>query len=617
MNTIARPVLLALACATSLPALGNDRLEEIIVTSSRVEMPLRQIGTSVSVLTRADIEQRGFTNLAEVLRYAPAISVTNTGGQGKATSLRIRGEQGFRTKVLMDGIDITDVSRPQAAPSFEHLMSAGIERVEILRGPQGLMYGADAGGVVSITTLRPDSNFGGGVSAEVGRYGTQQLGAHIGGDNGVFDYGLFGNAYETDGFNSRTTDTDPGDDDGYENNTLHGRIGWQISEDWRTEIVGHAVDGDNEYDDCFTVDTFAPTNRCSDDFTQDSWRGLVEQRGERFSNLLAYSQSKIEREFFSEGKTSWSSEGELDKAEYTGSWTGSDQLRLVYGAELITESLDNPDGDSERDQKAYYLEYQGELASDFFLTAGIRHDDNDDFGSHTTYRVSAAYVIPGKDGEFKLKATYGTGFRAPSLYEIAYNDGPFAAPPASGTELDAEESEGYDFGVAYYANSGWYLEAIYFDQRIEDEIFFDLVAFSGYLQEDGESESRGVELIGEWPMAYDFALSGNYTYNDTENAEGLPRLRVPEQLANVGLSYRPWEGRLDIHLFLRVARDAVDGGGVELDDYELLNLTASYRLLESLEIYARVENLTDEDYQEVPTFNTSGRAGYAGLRFTF
>lgn len=617
MHKLCTPALVALACTAAVAAPANDKLEEIIVTSSRVDMPLRQVGTSVSVISGLEIRDRGFTSLADILRFEPAVSVTNTGGQGKATSLRIRGENGFRTKVLMDGIDITDVTSPQAGPRLEHLMSAGVERIEILRGPQGLMYGADAGGIVAITTRRPETRFGGGINGEFGRYHTRQMGAYLGGDNDTVDYGLFANHFDTDGFNSRTTDTVLKDDDGYRNDTFHGRLGWQMNESWRGELVAHRVAGDSDYDDCLTVDTFEVTDACSDDYTQESWRGQLEHRSERFSNTLAFSESELEREFFSNGLTSFAVDGELSKAEYIGSWRQSDRFNLVYGLDLISESMDDGTVDTERNQEGYYLEYQGEITAGLYLTAGARRDDNDDFGSHTTYRLTAAYLLGLSGGELKFKGTWGTGFRAPSLYEIAYNDGPFAYPPASDIRLDAETSEGFDLGVAYYSETGWFAEVIYFDQRVEDEIYFDLISFSGYLQGDGDSMSRGIELIGEWPLGSRFVLSGNYTYNETEDADGNARLRTPEHLTNAALNYRPADSRLAISVSLRLQRGATEGPGVALDNYDVLNLTASYQLLESLELYGRVENLTDEKYEEVPTYNTSGAAAYAGLRFTF
>ena len=127
----------------------------------------------------------------------------------------------------------------------------------------------------------------------------------------------------------------------------------------------------------------------------------------------------------------------------------------------------------------------------------------------------------------------------------------------------------------------------------------------------------GVELSGELPLPFDLALSGNYTYNDTEDADGVQRLRVPEHMANLGLGFRPWNGRLSMNLNLRVSRDVPDEFNGEIDDYEVVDLNASYRILENLEVYGRVENLTDEDYVEVPTYRTSGAAGYAGVRYTF
>ena len=617
MRKLIPPALLALACCPPAAFTADSRLEEMTVTASRVPVPLRQVGASVSVVDREEILARGFNNLADLLRYEPAVSVSNTGGAGGATSMRIRGENGFRTKVLIDGIDITNTAAPQAGPHFEQLTSAGIERVEILRGPQGLMYGADAGGVVAITTPRGQTGLTGGVSGEFGRYDTRQFAGNLRGGSDAADFALSATRLETDGFNATTGDTLLRDDDGYENTTVHGRVGLNISETARAELVGHHVQGDNEYDACFTVDAFSPTDACSDDYEQRAWRAQVEQQGERFGHRLAYSQSAIDRSFFSEGIQSFAADSELQKAEYLGSWDAAEGLTLVYGVDLQRESIDDGSFDRDRDQQGYYLETQGEFGGNLYLTAGVRHDDNDDFGTHTTYRVSGAWLFALDGGELKLRGSYGTGFRAPSLYEISYNGGAFAFPPAAGTELDAEESVGYDAGLGWYAEGGWLLEAVYFNQRVEDEIFFDLVNFSGYLQGDGESRSRGVELITEVPLGVALTLTGNYTFNETEDAAGAQRLRAPEQLANLGLRFSPHGGRFSLYLHLRLARDIADELGAAIEDYEVLDLGGEYRLRDDFSLYGRVENVTDRDYLEVPSYNTPGAAAYAGLRYTF
>ncbi len=609
---------LAAACAAApAPTWANDRLEEIIITSSRVEMPLRKIGTSVSVVTGQEIRDQGFNSLFDVLRNQPSVSVSNAGGAGKATALRIRGESGYRTLVILDGIDITDTSGTQASPRLEHILSSGLQRVEILRGPQGLMYGADAGGVINIQSRRAESGLAGDVSAEGGRYGTQQFAANLGGGNDTLNFNLSAVDYETDGFNSRTSDTLLRDADGYEHTTLHGRLGWNVTEQLRFALVARDVSGDNEFDGCFSNTTFAQVDDCSDDFDQSSYRVTADYNSGEFSNTFAYSDTETDKAFYSEGALSFAAEGGLESWEYLGSWKGSETFQLIYGVDLSTESIDDGSVDTDRDQDGYYLEYQGGLLNRFYTTAGVRYDDNDDFGSHTSYRLSAAYLMDLGKGELKLRGAYGTGFRAPSLFEISYNNGPFAAPPASTTALREEASEGYDLGIEYYGSSGLYLEAVYFDQQVDDLIDFDLELFSGYLQYEGESTSKGVELVAEFPVLDSLLLSANYTYNDAEDPDGAQRLRAPKHLANLGISYRALNDRLALNLFVRASRDAVDGFGVKIDDYEVVNLSASFQLIDSLELYGRIENLLDEDYEEIPTYNTSGAAGYAGVRYSF
>ncbi|MEP0201810.1 MAG: TonB-dependent receptor [Halioglobus sp.] len=608
-----------LAALLYLPAgsMAQQVIEEVIVTSSRISMPVRQVGTSISVVSAAEIQQRGFSSLYEVLRTQPGVAASNAGGPGKASTLRIRGEEGFRTLVLLDGIDISDASSPQVSPRMEQLLSSGIGRVEILRGPQGLMYGADAGGVINITSLDPERDGIGQLSAEAGEYGTSQYAGNIGADFGAFDVALSAARLDTDGFNSRSTDTILRDDDGFKNTTLHGRFGWNISENLRAQLVMRQVDSDNDYDSCFTTDTFSPTDKCTDEFKQDSYRLSGEYSHGHFMHELAYNFSDTDREFFSDGVSSFRPKGEIESASYLGSFRHSETLQLVYGIDLQNESLDDGSFDTDRDQDGYYFEYQGSFVDDLFVTAGVRYDDNEDFGSHTSYRVSGAYLIPLAGGETKLRGSYGTGFRAPSLYENAYNSGPFAYPPASETELKEEKSSGYDLGISWTSAHGLYLEAVYFDQTVSDEIFFDLIGFSGYLQGNGDADSTGVELILEWPVADSISLAANYTYNDTETESNASRAFRPTYLANLGVNWQPLNSRLIFGINARVSRDSQGVAGESLDDYEVLDLNASFEVLTGLEVFGRIENLTDTDYEEIPTYNTSGRAGYAGVRYNF
>ena len=611
----------AVALAASLPALGNTThpaLEEIVISSSRVAMPLREVATSVSVISAEDIQRLGFASLQDILRTAPSVAVTNNGGAGKVSSLRIRGEEAYRTLLLIDGINVSDTTAPQFGPRLEHLLSSGVQRVEILRGPQGLMYGADAGGVINISTGTTQPGAGGQLAAEAGRYGTSQYSAEFHAGNAQLDGNLSLADFSTDGFNSRTSDTDPADDDGYDNRTLHARAGWNVSDQLRLELVGRDVDSDNEYDNCFTVDTFAPSNRCADSYQQQALRAAASFRGEQFQHELAYNRSETERQLFTAGLAGFGTEGDLTRVTYLGSYASGNNLQLVYGVDHETQSLNDGTFDTERDQTGYYLEYQGSVADQLFFTAGARYDDNEDFGSHDSYRVSTAYLLPALDaGEVKFKAAWSTGFRAPSLYEIAYNKSFFASPPAAGSALQEERSEGYDLGVGWYDNSGLVLEAVYFRQQVKNEIYFDLESFSGYLQGSDNSDSSGVELMADLPLAVGLRLQGNYTYNDTETAAGGQRVYRPRHLANLGLQWHSLGEQLLLSLNLRASRDAREFDGSKLDDYDVFDVNLRYRFTPRLEVYGRVENLLDERYEEIPSYRSSERAAYTGVRYSF
>lgn len=612
----------AVALLTTLPAWADNNtathpLEEIVISSSRIAMPLREVGTSISVVDAEEIRARGFNSLQDILRSQPSVAVSNNGGPGKVSSLRIRGEEAYRTRILVDGIDISDTSAPQVGPRVEQLLSSGVQRVEILRGPQGLMYGADAGGVINISTRAPGDGIGGDVSAEAGRYGSRQFAANIGAGNDTVDGNLSLADYRSDGFNSRTDDIDPADDDGYDNTTVHGRAGWNISEQLRLELVARDVEGDSAYDGCFTSDTFAPSNRCSDSYSQQSWRTAASFRGEQLQHELAYSHSETERQNFTAGLPSFGTEGSLSRVSYLGSYSTGDALQLVYGVDHEEQELDDGTFDTERDQTGVYLEYQGRLGDSLYFTAGGRYDDNEDFGSHDSWRVSAAYLLPVGASELKFKSAWSTGFRAPSLYEIAYNRSFFASPPAADVSLREERSEGLDIGVAWYSASGLVLEAIVFEQTVENEIFFDLTNYSGYLQGSGDSDSSGVELIAEVPLPMQLQLQGNYTYNDTETAAGGHRVYRPRHLANIGLQWQAPSAPLALGLHLRASRDARESDGSALDNYEVLDLNARYTLAAGLDVYGRIENLLDQDYEEIPGYRTSARAAHAGLRYSF
>lgn len=578
-------------------------LETLVVVASRTETPLREVAASVSVLDQEQIEAQGFASLADVLRSLPAVTVSNTGGQGKASSVSIRGEAGYRTLVRVDGVEITDPTVTQPGAQIQHLLSADVGQVELLRGPQGMMYGADAGGVLNISTRRVNGEPELQLSAEGGRYHSRNYHLGLGAGSEKLDYYVSATRSETDGFNARIEDVELADEDGYDNTTLHGRLGWQISDALRLQLVARDTDAEVEFDRC----DYPEVDDCLEAFNQRNQRISLTHATTALEHELAYTQTDIERINYTSGEASYIVEGRLDKWELVGQADLSSTHGLVYGVDRRHDQV----GDNERDQLGLFAEYQGELASQFFFTAGARRDDNDDFDTHTSYRASAAYVMPALSGEMKLRTSYGTGFRAPSLFEIDYNRSQVDSVLAP---LDSELSKGLDVGVSYHGASGLWLEAVWFDQKIEQEIVFDMVNFSGYMQATGESRSRGWELNTAIPVSDTLVVNASYTDIDAHAVDGEPRTHRPDYTGQVSLLYSPSE-KWKTALNWRAAGSTWDSlEQATLGSYRVWGASVYYNPAPALTIYLRGENIFDADYTEVSGYHTSGAATYVGLK---
>lgn len=582
-------------------------LNTLVVTANRQEVPLRQVAASVSVISAEEIEGRGHASLSDVLRSLTGINVSGNGGIGKTTALRIRGEESFRTLVLIDGMNVSDTTAPQHAPRLEHLMSSGIERVEVLRGTQGMMYGADAGGIINITTRRANEAFAADAAVEYGRHDSKQLFVNARGKSARADYSFSASQFETDGFNASTRDTTVRDDDGYENTTLHFNGGLQVTDVFRLETTVRDVSAESDYDGFMVNDLYRS------DYELTAFRVSAIYDDKHVLQRLSLQRSDTLREDFANGIGMGENDGNIDEGQYQGIFRFSEVGDLVYGADLKKETL-KTEGDSrkERDQIGYYAEWQGAVGTQWFYTAGVRHDDNDDFGEYTSYRASSAYLVDVGRDVLKLKASYGTGFRAPSLYEVSYNRN-FGFGEAASTVLTEETSKGYDLGFEYHWHAGGSLEMVYFNQKIEDAIEFDVVNWTGYLQSPGTSRSKGVETTVMYPLHKDLRLLANYTYNDTEDTSGEQRVRRPRHIANIGFDAQPLPV-LALFANVRMAKDAVDNGDIELDDYTVLEASATWSLTPRFDIYVRGENLLRDDYQEVATYTVPKAAVYAGVR---
>ncbi len=615
-----RHVCVGIACIAGSHALAQGApetpaaLQEIVISSSRIATPLRQIGTSVSVMSAQDIAARGNLSLMDLLRSQPSVSVSNTGGAGQVSTLRIRGEEGYRTLTLIDGIRLADPSGTQVQMQPEHLQSQGISRIEILRGPQGLHYGADAGGVINLSTATGGQTMRSALELSSGAFQTQQVAGTLSGGSERADFSLMGSRFTTDGYNTRDADTVLRDRDGYANTTLHARGGFALTETLQLTLVHRDTAAETQYDGCYSPVDFSTVHDCEAQFEQQASRIAATLSRAGSTHTLAFARTDSERAYDALGSPSFDARGTLTRWEYLGEWHASERARVVAGIDLEKDE----NNEESRDQQGIYAEVLSDFSDVFFMSAGIRHDENDDFGSHDSVRVSAAHLFPRREGgTLKVRGSVGTGFRAPSPYEASYNRGPFALPPASTTALMEERSQGVELALESFTPTGGHLELVLFDQRIDDAIVFDLASYSGYLQEQGESRSRGVELSASLPLGGQWQVQGNVTLNQTERSDGRARLLRPRQLGNLALSWHSEDDRLHLDGFYRLSRgskDQVAGTYIALDTVSVTDLSARFRLRDAVEIFARLDNLFDQDAQEVLGYYAAGRAAYAGVR---
>ncbi|WP_295803117.1 TonB-dependent siderophore receptor [uncultured Microbulbifer sp.] len=609
----------SLASAIALavqPVLAEDtNLEQITVTASRVEIPRAQTGVSVSVLTAADIEKLGYSTLLDVVKTLPGISVSNNGGLGKVSNVYVRGESGSRTLVLLDGVNVADPTNTQVTTQFQHLQAGDVERIEVLRGPQGMMYGAGAGGVINIITKRAAEPLELRLSAEGGRYDTARTQLAARGKRDGWNYAVNFSQLESDGFNTRENDLS-GERDGYQNQSASARLGYAFSDSFSLDGQLRQIDAETEFDGCYAG--WLTTNNCEDLYTQTSYQLGASLLTGAASHRLTASRQQLERDSLSDGASSYAVEGAIDELNYfANARLGAGEFS--WGADLDRQEYDSAGASETIDITGVFGEWRGDLAEAIYYSAGFRHDrlDNED---HNSWRFSVAVPqLVGENHQLKYRASASTGFRAPSPYEVSYNLVEGVAP------VGPEQSRGYELGLEYAYAQSVKAELVAFRQTVTDAIIFDSTLGSGwgaYAQDNGDSRSQGFELSFSGGLGESGSWYSNGTWLDSEDAEGEQRLNVPQQVYNVGASYSLLGDRLTVSGNWRRVADRLSPAvswadpAQELGAYDRVDLNAVYDFSERVAFTLRGENLLDEDYREVAGFYTAGAAVYAGVKLS-
>jgi len=578
-----------------IPTLA-ETIEETVIVADRVDTSSQSLAVSVNIIDRELMETLGSATLPQLLKTQVGISTTQTGGLGAVSGIRVRGQDGFRTKVLLDGVDISDPSSPQIGPRMEHVLSGSLDRIEVLRGTQGLLWGADAGGVISLTSRSGSTGASLDIDVERGGYGfeSETLTA-ASGETSMGEATLLMNKVALDGFNARLDDTVLADRDGYDNDSYHLSYTSPEWQGWSATLIARDVDAQTDYDLCYTA-AFGISNDCTDDYKNDS------------QTRISWSESTSERAYATDGAVGFSTEGHNDQLTAMHSRQVGEAYRVTVGVDLDEQGYDDGFDQRSRDNNAAYANLQRE-SHDLIVSGGIRVDDNDDFGRHTSWRLTA--LTPTAFDGISAKVAVGTGFRAPSPYEIGYNTGPWAFSPATDSPLKEERSEGWELGLRDVTGAVTW-DLIYFNQQITDAIIFDLVNYSGYVQIAGESESTGIEAQVDWQLAERFSVGGFVSQLDAEDSQGAQLPYRPELTMQLNARYN--DGDSSWMLLARHTADRVDEFGSALSDYIVMDATFSRKVTDSINLSVRAENLTNQAYTDIAGYRSPRRALYVGIK---
>ncbi len=617
------------------PVLKHD----VVVTATRLETPERKVGSSLTVITGEELVRTGKAFVLEALETVLGLSTVRNGGPGATASVSMRGANSEHTLVLLDGLELNDPINPSRSYDLAHLALVDVERIEVLRGPQGLLYGSDAlGGVVNVITRagrgRPRLRLG--ASADTLR----SFGADVSlaGSGRRTDYSLSLFHERTEGLSAASSVfADNVEKDGYRNTTLAARFGWTPRPSTALTLTVRGAKARTE------LDNFGGPGGDDPNSVQDygmllvrgQYRGL--SGGGRWERTLSVS-------WLGSGRDSLNPVDDahpLDREEGTYrsgivklDWQNNIYLRpshtLTAGLELedergrseyLSESAWGPSESSFPSAKArsigaYVLDHW-EAGGRFFVTAGVRAEGHSRSGEAVTFRVAPAWLIPSTGTRFK--ASLGTGFKSPSLYQLfapATSWGPIGNPA-----LRAERVTGWDAGLEQrLASDRLVLGLTVFGNAFRDLVDFDMEA--GYVN-IGLARTSGLEASLEARPAAGVRLAASYTRLSARDLDaGTELFRRPRDRFSANLALRVlrsldltlaglWTGR-------RLDRDysAYPAATVVLPAYVLLDAVLSAPLGPRFEVFVRVSNILDARYETVWGYGSPGRTVRTGLRAT-
>ncbi|MBP8814228.1 MAG: TonB-dependent receptor [Laribacter sp.] len=606
----------SLAIGSAFAAAPATDVAETVVTATRTPVQAARLTRDVSVITRDDIARAGPTSLPELLSREAGIEFASNGGDGRQSSLFIRGTNSNQSVVLIDGVRV--VSATTGATALEQIPLEQIERIEIVRGPVSGLYGADAiGGVVQIFTRQgrgtPTPHF----SLAAGNDGTWRVGAGIGGVLGDTSFAVDVTHRTTDGGFSATNASSQWsynpDEDGYRNTAYSIRVNHLLAEGHEVGFNAFQAFGRAQYD--ANKDLTGQFDDIQKNRVQANSVYLKNQLTERWHSTLTLSQAVDRSENFAPSQP-WGDYSFFKTTQDTLTWQNdlalgaAGQLTAGYEHQKQKVSSTQEFTVSNRQNNAVFAGWNGEFGANL-LNASLRHDNNSQFGGKTTGTLGYGYRI---NDAVKLTANWGTAFRVPTFNDLYWPDdgNGYVGNPA----LKPETSRNAEVGAEFRGALGQ-LKLAAFENRVDDLI-------NGYDCSGGfpctssnvnKATIKGVSLTGSTVLA-GTTLRGNVNWQD-------PR----DDMTDKRLTYRSeWYGTLDVSRpfdqltlgsTLRAvgSRYADSSNTKELAGYALVDFYADYALNPSTRLFARINNAFDRDYVQVPGYNTAGREWLVGVNW--
>ncbi|WP_336974246.1 TonB-dependent receptor plug domain-containing protein [Sphingobium aromaticiconvertens] len=638
--------LLAIAVATPAFAQADPNQlpmgyagEPIVITASRSGegVPVSQLGASVTVLEAQTLDNRQTRIVSDILRDVPGLAISRSGAIGSPTQVRIRGSEGNHVLVLIDGIEAADPY--QGEYDFGTLLADPAARIEVLRGQQSSLYGSDAiGGVIHYITLTGAEAPGFSARAEGGSFGTYSGSARTAGVAGTLDYAVSGTYYHTRGTPTARLGTR---DVGSDNAGFSAKLIWSPSDNFK--LIGVArysytdVDTNNNESDPASplfgtiVDTPGAYQK------NEGFYGLL--RAEftaldgRWTNALSGQIADTTRKGFIASGLDYGDKGQRYKGSFTSSLKfGTDTVvhRLTAAVDVEREQFQNItpspfafQGKRHTDNVGLVGQYELLVDEALSLGASIRRDENNRFDDTTTWRAQGSYRFATGT---RIRGAYGTGVKNPGYFELfGFTDGQYIGNP----NLKPEKSQGWEAGIEQsIGGDKATIGATWFDSKLKDEIYTtypapDFIATPGNRTTD--SKQHGLEVFVSARPIPQIRLDAAYTYLKARE-DGIVEVRRPKHIGSFNTTVFSTDQRFSGTLTLRYNGRQEDVAftdpsfipvRVSLRDYVLVNLNAEYKLRDNIAIFGRVENLTDEQYEEVFSFATQGRAAYGGVRVRF